>query len=275
MRLGGVALAPQSVAEIEAFCDKADAHGISAVVAPKTIGTMSEDECIAFGQAAKKAGLVIGETGFWENLITQDKELRADRMRRLKSTLRNADLMGCRSVAILTGTRHESDKAFAAHPYMFTDACKAEVRDIVLEALDGFESKTTRLGLEPYALAFIDSVGHPLFGIHLDQANMIGHADFYRTTDLIDRTFEMLAPHMVSVHLKDLDWPVSPLGIQWREVDFEEGVMDFDRYFARIATLDPDICCFCEHFATEDEYFRNFERAHAIAARGGLEFIRR
>jgi sugar phosphate isomerase/epimerase len=285
VRLGGIALAPQTIAEIEAFCEQADRHGLSATVAPKGIATMSEDEAAAFGQAARAARIVIGEAGFWENLIIEDTELRRDRLLRLRKVMKNADAMGCRSVAILSGTRHPSDKAFAAHPYMFTDACRKEVREIVLSALDGFDSRVTRLGMEPYAhsffygpeaaLEFIESVGHPLFGIHLDQANMISHQDFFNTTDLVHRTFAALRPHMVSVHLKDIAWPVSPLGLKWEEVNFGEGVMDFDAYLRQISTLDPDISCFCEHFPTLEEYALNFARVHDLAAHAGTSFIRR
>lgn len=285
MRLGGVAVGPQTIADIGEFCEKADRYGISAIVAPKAIATMTTEEARAFGEAATAAGLVIGETGFWENLITEDRDLRQDRLARLRIVLANAEAMGCRSVAILSGTRHPSDKAFAAHPYMFTDACRNEVREVVLAALDGLDLGRTRLGLEPYAHSFfygpeavrdfIDCVDHPRFGVHLDQANMIAPGDFFATGPLIEKTFALLKPYIVSVHLKDLAWPVSPLGLRWEEVDLGEGNMDFDAYFRHAATLDPDMTCFCEHFASEADYARNFAHAHRLAARSGHTFRRR
>ncbi|MBX3567464.1 MAG: sugar phosphate isomerase/epimerase [Rhizobiaceae bacterium] len=282
MRLGGVAVGPQNLAEIGPFCEKADRYGISAIVAPKAIATMTTDEAQRFGETARAAGLIIGETGFWENLITLDAALRQDRRSRLRQVMINADAMGCRSVAILAGTRHPSDKPFAAHPYMFTEACRRELRDVVLTVLDGLACTQTRLGMEPYAHSFfygpeavrdfIDEVGHPRFGVHLDQANMVAPADFFETGELIDRTFALLKPHVVSVHLKDLSWPVSPLGLKWEEVDLGEGMMDFDAYFRHVARLDPDMTCFCEHFATEGDYARNFVRAHDLAGRSGHSF---
>ena len=285
MRLGGVAVGPQAIAEIGPFCEAADAYGISAIVAPKSIATMSVDAASAFGEAAAAAGLVIGETGFWENLITQDAALRQDRLTRLRQVIVNAEAMGCRSVAILSGTRHPSDKAFAAHPYMFSEDCKNEVRDVVLAALDGLQLDRTRLGLEPYAhsffygpeavRAFIDRVDHPRFGVHLDQANMVAPQDFFATGPLIEKTFALLRPYIVSVHLKDLAWPVSPLGLRWEEVDLGDGHMDFDTYFRHVAALDEDMTCFCEHFATEADYSRNFAHAHTLAARAGHDFKQR
>jgi sugar phosphate isomerase/epimerase len=284
MRLGGVAVSPATRAEFDDFCKLADDVGLAAIVAPRTLCEWSEEESFAFGEVAQSHGLAIGETGFWENLITTDESLRADRLRRLKKTLHNAEIMGCRSVAILTGTRDPSDKPFAAHPYMFTDACRVEVREIVLSALEGFEGGTTRLGIEPYAhsffyrpedaVEFIESVGHPAFGVHLDQANMVAQSDFFDTEPLIRRTFEMLKPYIVSVHLKDLAWPASPLGLSWKEVDLGEGAMALEALVKQIDAL-GDMCCFCEHYQTTEDYIRNFGKAHAIAERSGVAFTRR
>ncbi|MDM9625268.1 sugar phosphate isomerase/epimerase family protein [Rhizobium sp. S152] len=285
MRLGGIAVGPQTIEEIGPFCEKADRYGISAIVAPKAIGEMSLDDASRFGERAREAGLVIGETGFWENIITTDVDVRADRLRRLRKVLANADAMQCRSVAVLAGTRDSSDKAFAAHAYMFTEECKQELRGVILQALEGFDSPRTRLGLEPYAHSFfygpqsaadfIASVGHPQFGIHLDLANMIEPGNFFQTGELARDAFALLEPHIVSVHLKDLVWPVSPLGLRFEEVNLGDGHMDFDAYFKHIARLDRDITCFCEHFKDEEEYALNFEKAHQLASRAGFQFITR
>lgn len=285
MRLGGVAVGPQTIDEIEPFCEKADNYGISAIVAPKLIGDMSSDEAFKFGEAARKAGIVIGETGFWENLITVDQDLREDRLRRLRRVMRNADAMGCRSVAILAGTRDLSDKAFAAHPYMFTDDCRQELRGVIEAALEGYDSATTRLGLEPYAHSFfydpksarefIDLVGNPAFGIHLDLANMIEPGNFFKSGELVRTAFSLLKPHIVSVHLKDLIWPVSPLGLRWEETNLGEGAIDFGTYFDHVSALDDDMTCFCEHFQSEEAYAENFARAHALAGRSGHVFLKR
>lgn len=285
MRLGGTIIRPESVEDMPMFAALADEHGISAITAPTMIAMADEATCYSFGQAARAEGLVIGETGFWENLITTDLTLRKDRLERLQKVIRNAEAMGCRSVAILAGTRDESDKAFAAHPYMFTDACRDELRGVIGAALDSFQGSETRLGLEPYAHSFfyqpdsaadfIESVGDPRFGIHLDLANMIAPQDFFATASLVQKAFDRLAPHIVSVHLKDLVWPVSPMGLAWCETDLGHGNMDFDAYLRAIAKLDPDMTCFCEHFPTQDDYFRNFGLAHQLARKAGVAFLPR
>ena len=52
---------------------------------------MSPDECAAFGERARELGLVVGEVGMWENLLTDDQELQAQRIARVRALLRNAD----------------------------------------------------------------------------------------------------------------------------------------------------------------------------------------
>lgn len=286
MRLGGVAIHPGSREALTEFASLADSQGVSAIVAPAGMDRMSADEACAWGEAIRDAGLVIGEAGFWENLLTQDDALRADRRQRLRITLRNADLMGCRSVAMLPGAHHPSDKAFAAEPLMRSPERRAAVLETVRFALDGFNSATTRLGMEPYAasffytpeavLDFIAEVDDPRFGVHLDLANMLTVETFFECSKVIAKWLPALAPHVVSCHLKDLEWPVSPLGLAFREVDLGQGVMDLPGYLRAIDTgLDPDMTVFCEHYATAEDYFRNFATAHAIAADHGLAFLRR
>lgn len=283
MRLGCIPFVPQTAQDIEAWCDRLDCYGLSAIPAPKALPQMTLDECAAFGETARRHGLVIGEFGFWENLLTDDQALRADRLARLRRTLVNADAMGCRSVATLVGTKHPSDRAYDRHPYLFTEACKREFASIVLSALDSLDLRTTRYGIEPYchsffytpdeARAFIDRVDHPSFGIHLDLVNMITHDTYFRTGELADRAFELLSDRIVSVHLKDLHWEETHLGLKWSEVPVGDGTMDFQRYLSHAARLDPDMTCFCEHYTEERDYALNFARLHHLARKAGVRFL--
>jgi len=78
VRLGGF-YAAQSVAELEPLCEELDRHGLSAIPAPNRLVEMPDEECAAFGEEAQRLGLVVGETGMWENLMTAAPALRASR----------------------------------------------------------------------------------------------------------------------------------------------------------------------------------------------------
>ncbi len=288
MRLGCVhpAFNAQSVDELEALCGKLDRHGLSAIIAPGGLAELSDDECAAFGERARGLGLVIGEAGFWQNIMTPDADLQAKRLETVRTMLRKADLMGCRCVVTSVGTKGPADAWNEPHPYMFTEECKAELCDLVLRILDGLDLRTTKYCLEAwchtffYELdeinAFIARVDHPSFGMHLDQMNLVTHACFYRTTELIHRTFDLLAEHVVSLHMKDIQWDFKHMFLKWDEVLIGDGVLDYATYLRRIAQdLPEDIPCFCEHLPDEAAYIENFRRLHQCAQDVGLQFKRR
>ncbi|MBV7331139.1 hypothetical protein KFU94_23460 [Chloroflexi bacterium TSY] len=117
---------------------------------------MSDDECVTFGEAAHSCGIVIGEIGMWQNLMTDDEELRQQRIE-VRTLLRKADLMGSLRVVTLVGTKDLSDAPIAPHPYMYTEECKAEFREIVLHILDGLDLQKTRYVIEPWHNTFSTS----------------------------------------------------------------------------------------------------------------------
>ena len=284
MRLGGW-YAAETIEELEPLCEKLDRHGLSAIGAPYGLGGFTDDQCAAFGAKADELGIVIGEVGMWDNLMVDDHAQRDRLIGYVRTLLQKAEIMGCRCVVTLVGSKDAEGGAIAPHPYMSTDACKAEFREIVLRTLDGLDLKRTGYGIEPWCntffyqpeeiRAFIDYVDHPRFGLHLDQMNMVCQAEYFQTTELINRTFDLLADKALSVHFKDVRWDPGHMLLKLDEVLIGEGVMDYDTFVSRLPELPPDITCFCEHLMTEDQYVHNFARLHEIAARHGLQFLPR
>jgi sugar phosphate isomerase/epimerase len=284
MRLGGY-FGAERIEALEPLCEQLDTHGLSAIQAPARLADMPEDECTAFGERARELGIVVGEVGMWENLMTDDAALRAQRIDRIRRLLLKADAMGCHCVVSLVGSKDPSGNALAPHPYMCTAACKNEFREIVLRILDGLELTTTRYVIEPWhntffyqpgeIRAFIDDVNHPEFGVHLDQMNMVSQQSYYSTTELIDTTFDLLADVLASVHLKDVRCDPEHMFLKWDEVHIGDGVMDYDAYLRRLAQLPPDTPCYCEHLPTEGDYALNFSRLHHLAVKSGVRFVPR
>jgi sugar phosphate isomerase/epimerase len=284
MRLGGF-FGAGDVGELESLCGQLDTHGLSAIPAPRRLSEKSDDDCAVFGDQARARGIVVGEAGMWDNLMTDDAELRRQRIENVRTLLRKADLMGCHCVVTLVGTRDPSDAALAPHPYMYTDDCKREFRDIVLRILDGLDLQTTKYVIEPWhntffyqpedIRAFIDNVDHPAFGLHLDQMNLVSQKYFYNTTELINRTFDLLADTVASVHLKDVRCDYRHMFLKWDEVYIGDGVMDYDTYLRRLDQLPADTPCYCEHMSEEADYVLNFSRLHDLAAKVGMRFLRR
>ena len=284
MRLGGWYSAERAE-DLPALCERLDAHGLSAIPAPNRIAEMPDDECVAFGQTAGDLGLVIGETGMWENLMTSDPARRAERIERVRTLLRKAELMGCRCVISLVGSGHPSDSMLAPDGSMLTAEGQRAFREVALRIVDGLELEHTCYAIEPWRTsffyrpedirAFLDEVGHANVRLHLDLVNMVGRRDYFDTAGLAERTFALLSDRIAAAHLKDLRWDHEHMQIKWDEVLVGDGVMDYDAYLGGLAALDPDLPCFCEHLATEAEYKENFARLHRAADRIGARFLPR
>ena len=285
MRLGGF-FGAGTLSELDSVCASLDTYGLSAIGAPWGFEErMSEETCAAFGEKARALGMVIGEAGFWENLLTPDAELQARRIARVRAMLCKAEAMGCRCVVSLVGTKDASDSPLAPHPANYSDACRAEFREVVLRVLDGLEPRSTRYVIEPWhntffyqpeeIRAFIDYVDHPAFGLHLDQMNMVSQRSFYDTTTLINTTFDLLADKVASVHLKDIRCDHNHMFLKWDEVTIGTGVMDYATYLRRLAALPADTPCYCEHMAEERDYALNFAHLHQLARQTGVRFLPR
>ena len=156
MRLGGFYHA-ETAAELEPLCEALDRHGLSTIPAPNRLAEMPVEECAAFGEKARRLGLVVGETGMWENFMTTDQELRAKRIGEVRMLLTKAEVMGCRCVVSLVGSRHPSDSPLAPDPYMVTDACSREFGEVVLRIVDGLELAQTCYAIEPWCNSFFTS----------------------------------------------------------------------------------------------------------------------
>jgi len=112
--------------------------------------------------------------------------------------------------------------------------------------------------------------------MHLDQMNLVTHECFYRTTELIHRTFDLLADRVTSLHMKDIRWDAGHMFLKWDEVLVGDGVLDYATYLRRIAQdLPEDITCYCEHLPDEASYIENLKRLHRRAEEVGLRFKRR
>lgn len=284
MRLGLNWLSVRNEEELEDALPLIDDLGLGTINAPDQMSEWSIERCEAYGEMVRDYGLTVGEYGYWENLLRRDEEERARQIETVQGLLERADAMGVDCVVTLAGTFGGS-WAGAPHP----DNWSEEAREMVIEncqrILDGVALNRTTYALEPWFNTFfhrpqavrsiIDAVDRPTFGVHMDAMNMHSIQDVYRSRQLIDEAFDLLAADVASVHAKDIYLNPDHGILQLEEVLPEDGSMDYDRYVQRLDELPDDVAVFTEHWETNEEFVETMHRLRTIAERNDIELIDR
>lgn len=151
---------------------------------------------------------------------------REEREQRTKDISDFAADLGVGSIACHIGFVPEDHK----HPDYI--AVREMVRRVCDHASKHLQTFALETGQEPAAtlLAFLKDVDRPNLRINFDPANMI----LYGTGDPIE-ALKVLAPHVVSVHCKDGDWPPKDKpGALGTERPLGKGSVGIDRFIAAL-----------------------------------------
>ncbi|HXG33008.1 MAG TPA: sugar phosphate isomerase/epimerase family protein [Bryobacteraceae bacterium] len=154
---------------------------------------------------------------------------RAERERRTYEISDFAAALGVGSIACHIGFVPEDN----THPDYV--AVRDLVRRICDHAAKHNQTFALETGQEPahVLLGFLKDVGRPNLGINFDPANMI----LYGTGDPIE-ALEVLAPHVISVHCKDGDWPPKDKpGALGTEQPLGKGSVGIERFIAKLKQI--------------------------------------
>jgi len=154
---------------------------------------------------------------------------RAEREARTIEISDFAAALGVPSIALHVGFVPED----ATHPDYL--AVRAMVRRICDHAAKHQQTFALETGQEPahVLLSFLRDVDRPNLGINFDPANMI----LYGTGDPIE-ALGVLAPHVISVHCKDGDWPPKGVpGALGTERPLGQGSVGIGRFIAKLKEI--------------------------------------
>ena len=155
---------------------------------------------------------------------------RTERITRTKAVSDVAKELGVDSLACHIGFVPEDSNS-----QLYREMCDV-ARDVCDHCAMNGQYFTLETGQEPakVLLQFIEDVKRDNLKINFDPANMI----LYGTGDPIE-ALGVLAPHVVSVHCKDGDWPDrdNPAALG-QELPLGEGVVGIDRFVHRLKELD-------------------------------------
>ena len=232
-------------------------------------------------KAFSKAGILLAEMAAWVNPLYYDPEQRQQNIDHIARVLGLADEVGSVCCATVVGSYSEADQwdsHVGHHPDNFSTRAFDEVVEWVRTVLDQVKPMRTKLTLEmcPWILLdgpevyleLIRAIDRPGLGVHLDPANLVTHPRaFYDTAGLINECFDLLGPHVVSCHAKDVHWTLDARTVGIEEVVPGRGVLDYTTLVRRAHSLSPDLPLIIEHVETE----ANFDEAARYIRRMCIE----
>ena len=126
MRLGFEGMCPNGIEDFADIAAQMKELGLGAICidAAKMDERWTLDYCYAFGEKARELDVMIGEIGYWDNILNPNEEIHKARFDRLCYLMKCAEAMQAKTVVALVGTKDASDHTFAPHPYMMTQACR-------------------------------------------------------------------------------------------------------------------------------------------------------
>lgn len=260
MRLGGSVMKPyRNPGEWLAHVKEL---GYRAVTFPVDCDASREDR-LSYLQCIQDNDLVIGEVGVWRNCMARDPEEREKHITRAIRQLELAEEVGARCCVNICGSW--SDLWDGYDPAQGTRAFYDAVVETTQRIIDAVRPSHTCYSLEPMPwmcpespeeyLQLIGDIDRKAFQVHLDYANMINSLDRYRdSTNFIRRCFQLLSPHIRSIHAKDLklDDQILPVCIQ--EVQPGAGTIDMKLVLQLASELDKDMPVFVEHLPDHEAY---------------------
>jgi len=252
--------------------------GYSAAYCP--VGAEARDaEVKAYEEAARKAGIIIAETGAWSNPISPKEPERKAAQEKCRQQLALADRIGARCCVNISGSRGEMWDG--PSPWNFT----RETFDMIVETtrsiIDAVKPTRTFFALETMPWAYPDSpdsylqllkaIDRKQFGVHLDPVNLVCSPQrYYSTGALIRECFEKLGPHIKSCHAKDILLQ-EKLTTHLDEVRAGTGGLDYATFLKELSKF-PGVPLMLEHLSKAEDYDQAAAYIRGVATEAGLSF---
>ncbi len=277
MRLGGSVMNPyNSPAE---WLAQVKELGYRAVIFPVDC-TASPEVRREYLDCIRENDLLIGEVGIWRNCMSLDPAQREDHIRYAIGQLELAEEVGARCCVNIAGAWSEVWDGY--HPDHDTREYYESLVEITRRILDAVQPKNTCFSLEPMPwmcpespeeyLRLMKDIDRDAFKVHLDYANMINSIGRYRrSSDFIRECFDLLGPHIRSIHAKDLLLDDLRLPLCIEEVPPGKGSIDLGLVLKLASGLD-DVPVFVEHLPDHEAYMAAANHMRSVAAREGIQF---
>ena len=276
MRLGGSVM--NSYQNPQEWLAQVRELGYSAVIFPVD-SSAPADVCKSYLQCAKDNDLLIGEVGVWRNCMSRNPEEKERHIQYAIRQLELAEEVGARCCVNICGAW--SDVWDGYHPDHGTKAFYDAVVGTTQRIIDAVNPQNTCFSLEPMPwmcpespreyLQLMKDVDRKAFKVHLDYANMINSLDRYRRSpEFIRECFDLLGPHIRSIHAKDVKLDEHRLPLCIEEVPPGDGSIDLELVLKLAHELGEDIPVFVEHLDSHEAYLHAAAYMRRTAQKVGI-----
>ena len=276
MRLGGSVMKPYN--SPQEWLAQVKELGYSAVVFPVD-STASAQVIRAYADACRDNDLLIGEVGAWRNVMALDPKEREANLDWNIRQLELAETVGANCCVNISGSFAEYWDGY--HPDLDTKETWDLVVSNTQRIIDAVKPTHTAYSLEPMPwmvpespeqyLQLMKDVDRPAFKVHLDYCNMLNSIERYRhASEFITHCFELLGPHIVSIHAKDALIVQGGLPIVINEVIPGAGSLDLSLVTKLAHDLGDDIPVFVEHLDTHEQYMQAANVMREAAKKAGV-----
>lgn len=221
-----------------------------------------ESDIIELKAALKEYDVEFFDMMTWTNLIHPDRKTRQANLKYVAENVEAAERCGVRQVCACTGSC-DSDYYIAMHPDNWTkETWKITVNSIRQILRDTSGCKTV-LGIEAAVTTNIDSpeahvrimedVGEPRCKVTLDATNMFTVANYYHSTEMLNRCFDMLGEDIICCHGKDTYIERDKMLVLLTMKPAGKGVQDYETYLVRMSRMKWPRTLLLE-FGKDEEY---------------------
>ncbi len=199
--------------DIEALVQAHKDKGYTAAYAPNA-SLDQPDRIREIRRAFEKAGIMIAEVGYWDNLVDTDDATRKRNRQIMLDALALAEELGARCAVDIFGSYvHGPGEVHAARN--FAQEAFDEAVEMARYFIDEVKPRTAHFCYEIFPFNLVDSpemihklieaVDRPRFGVHMDLVNLInGPRAYWRSGDIIRECVRLFGDRIVSAHAKDI-----------------------------------------------------------------------
>lgn len=221
-----------------------------------------ESDIIELKTALIKYDVEFFDMMVWTNLIHPDRKIRQENLKYVAENLEAADRCGVRNVCACTGSC-DTEYFIGMHPDNWTKETWKLTVDSIKQLIRDTSGCMSVIGIEAAVTTNIDGpishkrimedVGDERCKVTLDTTNMFTVTNYYHSTEMINRCFDMLGEDIMCCHGKDTYIERDKMLAYLTMKPAGLGVQDYEMYLVRMSRMKWPRTLHLE-FATPEEY---------------------